>query len=106
VSVGDTVSRGSARSIAEFHITEALDQCAELLLRHGGHAAAAGFTVENQNLPLLAHKLKILAAEKLSDKTLEPTLSIDIEVGLGELDRQLYEALAQLEPFGYANPEP
>ena len=106
VSVGDTVSRGSARSIEEFHITEALDQCAELLLRHGGHAAAAGFTVENQNLPLLAHKLKTLAAEKLSDKTLEPTLSIDIEVGLGELDRQLYDALAQLEPFGYANPEP
>jgi single-stranded-DNA-specific exonuclease len=106
VSVGDTFSRGSARSITEFHITEALDQCEELLLRHGGHAAAAGFTVENQNLPLLAHKLKALAAEKLCDQALQPILSIDTEVGLGELDRQFYDSLAQLEPFGYANPEP
>jgi single-stranded-DNA-specific exonuclease len=106
VHVGETTSRGSARSIAEFHITEALDQCDELLVRHGGHAAAAGFTVRNQDLPLLAQHLQALAAEALADKVLRPTLSIDAEVGLGELNRQLYDWLAQLEPFGYANPVP
>lgn len=106
VHVGETTSRGSARSIAEFHITDALDQCNDLLMRHGGHAAAAGFTVRNQDLPLLAQQLKALAAEALADKELRPTLFIDVEVGLGELNRRLYDWLARLEPFGYANPVP
>jgi single-stranded-DNA-specific exonuclease len=106
VHVGETFSRGSARSIPEFHITEALDQCSDLLIRHGGHAAAAGFTVRSQDLPLLAQRLRALAAEALADKTLQPTLFIDAEVGLGELNRQMYDWLARLEPFGYANPVP
>jgi single-stranded-DNA-specific exonuclease len=106
VHVGETHSRGSARSIPEFHITEALDQCTDLLVRHGGHAAAAGFTVRNQELPVLAQRLKELAAEALADQVLQPTLSIDAEVGLGELSRQLYDWLVRLEPFGYANRAP
>ena len=106
VSIGETVSRGSARSIPEFHITEALDQCRDLLIRHGGHAAAAGFTVRNDYLPRLAQRLKGLAYEKLADKTLQKTLPIDAQIGLGELNQRLYEGLAKLEPFGYANPAP
>lgn len=106
VHVGETFSRGSARSIAEFHITEALDQCTDLLVRHGGHAAAAGFTVRNEDLPHLAQRLKTLATEALTDKVLQPTLLIDVEVGLGELNRRLYDWLARMEPFGYANPVP
>src|SRR4030095_15440461 len=47
---GPEETRGSCRSIPEFHITDALDQCKDLLVRHGGHAAAAGFTVKNENL--------------------------------------------------------
>jgi single-stranded-DNA-specific exonuclease len=106
VSIGETHSRGSARSIAEFHITDALDECSELLVRHGGHAAAAGFTVHTENLPLLAERLKELAAEKLAGKRLQPTLLIDAEVGLGELDLRLHEWIERLEPFGYANRAP
>ena len=49
-SKGAEETRGSCRSIREFHITDALDQCADLLVRHGGHAAAAGFTVRNEKL--------------------------------------------------------
>jgi single-stranded-DNA-specific exonuclease len=106
VHVGEEYSRGSARSIAEFHITEALDQCTDLLVRHGGHAAAAGFTVRNEDLPRLAQRLRDMAAEALADQVLQPTLLIDVEVGLGELNRRLYDWLARLEPFGYANPRP
>jgi single-stranded-DNA-specific exonuclease len=106
VHVGEEFSRGSARSIAEFHITEALDQCTDLLVRHGGHAAAAGFTVRNENLIHLAQRLRDMAAEALADQVLQPTLLIDVEVGLGELNRRLYDWLARLEPFGYANPRP
>ena len=50
-------TRGSCRSIPEFHITDALDQCKDILVRHGGHAAAAGFTVKNENLPELVSRL-------------------------------------------------
>jgi single-stranded-DNA-specific exonuclease len=58
-------TRGSCRSIPEFHITDALDQCADLLVRHGGHAAAAGFTVENDKLDELVSRLKDIAREQL-----------------------------------------
>jgi single-stranded-DNA-specific exonuclease len=106
VSIGDTTSRGSARSIPEFHITDALDQCQDLLVRHGGHAAAAGFTIRNENLAALSQKLTSMANEVLADKVLRPTLLIDAQVGLGELNRRLYDSLTKLEPFGYANPSP
>jgi single-stranded-DNA-specific exonuclease len=106
VHIGETESRGSARSIPEFHITDALDACSELLVRHGGHAAAAGFTVENGNLMVLAGRLKAMAEDTLAGQDLRPTLLIDTKVGLGELNRDLYDWLQRLQPFGYDNPVP
>ena len=60
---GEEFTRASCRSIPEFHITHALEQCADLLVQFGGHAAAAGFTVENKNLELLNDRLITLAEE-------------------------------------------
>ena len=54
---GEAESRASCRSIPEFNITRALDECADLLLRHGGHAMAAGFTVQNSNIDVLRQEL-------------------------------------------------
>ncbi len=51
-------ARGSCRSIAGFHITEALDECAELFSKHGGHAAAAGFTLPSERVPELQTRLR------------------------------------------------
>ncbi len=102
---GAEETRGSCRSIPEFHITEALDQCADLLVRHGGHAAAAGFTVKNENLPELVSRLKTIAAEKLSNEDLRPTVTADAEVSLVDIRPELFEnALRYLEPTGYGNP--
>ena len=106
VEVGEETSRGSARSIQEFHITEALDTCADLLIRHGGHAGAGGFTVANQHLDELAARLRALATEQLSDTELVPVLSVDTEVPLCQMSWELQRELAQLEPFGYANRPP
>ena len=106
VELGKELSRGSARSIPEFNITAALDRCADLLERHGGHAAAAGFTVKTENLPALKARLQEIAAEELAEQELVPTLSIDAEVRLDELNWATYELLRQLEPCGYANPTP
>ena len=72
--IGSSESRGSCRSIPEFNITAALDECRELLVRHGGHAAAAGFTVKNENLGELRSRLEAIAAEKLSQLDLAPVL--------------------------------
>jgi single-stranded-DNA-specific exonuclease len=104
-SKGEEETRGSCRSIPEFHITEALDQCADLLVRHGGHAAAAGFTVRNENLPQLVAQLKAIAADQLSTKDLRPTVTADAEVSLTEIRPELFEkCLKYLEPTGYGNP--
>jgi single-stranded-DNA-specific exonuclease len=106
VEVKKKISRGSARSIPEFHITKALDKCNDLLIQHGGHAAAAGFTVANDDLDELAHRLREQAAEQLADVELTPIVSIDAEVELSQMSWDLQRELARLEPCGYANPHP
>lgn len=105
-SKGEDETRGSCRSIPEFHITDALDQCADLLIRHGGHAAAAGFTVKNENIAELVSRLKAIAKEKLSGSELKPTVTADAEVDLSEMRPEVYEkGLKYLEPTGYGNRE-
>ncbi|HEY3476477.1 MAG TPA: single-stranded-DNA-specific exonuclease RecJ [Anaerolineales bacterium] len=101
----DEETRGSCRSIPEFHITDALDQCKDLLVRHGGHAAAAGFTVKNKNLPELVARLKQIAKDQLCTKDLRQTLSADMEVPLSQLTYEVLDHLRFLEPTGYGNPE-
>lgn len=106
VHQGEEESRGSARSISEFNVVAALDQCRDLLVRHGGHAMAAGFTVRNENLPALQARLKQIAESELAQIELMPTLNVDAEASLSEMNLKLAEALAQLAPFGYGNREP
>ena len=103
---GPEQSRGSARSVPGFSIIEALTTCKELFVRFGGHAAAAGFTIDNANLPALEDHLLGLAAETLSDELLQPSITIDAVVDLSNVGWALQEELAQLEPFGQANPQP
>jgi len=103
--IGDEFTRASCRSISEFHITEALDQCADLLEHHGGHAAAAGFTVKNENIYPLSERLKTLANEKLSHLDLKPTLLADMEIPLSDLTPDLLEYLGWMQPTGYGNPQ-
>ncbi|GJQ52580.1 MAG: single-stranded-DNA-specific exonuclease RecJ [Anaerolineaceae bacterium] len=100
---GAEETRGSCRSIPEFHITDALDQCKNLLVRHGGHAAAAGFTVKNENLPELIMRLKAIAKEQLDGKDLRQTLSADMETSLADMNFEVLKHLAYLEPTGYGN---
>ena len=104
--VGERVTRGSARSIPEFHITRALDRCQGLLERYGGHAGAAGFTVRNENLGQLLQRLQDVVASELSDVELVPALAVDVEVDLADLTWELEGQLAELEPHGYENPQP
>ena len=106
VEVGQEESRGSCRSIPEFHNTRALDRCQDLLVRHGGHAAAAGFTIETGNLDLLRERLQAIAAEELSGAELQPVLEIDQELPLEEVGWATHDLLGMLEPTGMGNPQP
>lgn len=106
VEVGDEISTGSCRSIPDFHIAQALDECEDLLDHYGGHAAAAGFSVKNAKLDELAVRLREIANDKLAGAELEPLLRIDAEVELGEMTWDLAKALSRLEPCGQKNPQP
>jgi single-stranded-DNA-specific exonuclease len=103
--MGAQFTRGSCRSIPEFHITEALDMCQDLLTHHGGHAAAAGFTVKNENLDKLVERLKAIAEEKLKREDLTPMMTADAEIPLSQLTPDLLPYLELLEPTGVENPK-
>jgi single-stranded-DNA-specific exonuclease len=104
--IGETCTRASCRSISEFHITEALDQCADLMERHGGHSMAAGFTIRNEHLPELRRRLNTIAQQKLGGMELRPTLRADLEIPLSALQPGLLlPYLDRLQPTGMGNPE-
>ncbi len=74
-------------------------------MHHGGHAAAAGFTVLNENVPQLIERLQHIAEEKLGGLDLRPVLKADLEIPLSELHPDLLKELAWLQPTGQGNPE-
>lgn len=103
---GPEESRGSCRSIPEFHITKALDQVEDILVRHGGHRQAAGFTLKNEHLEEFQERMTAIASEQLDGKELAPKLDIDAELELSDVDWALCENLDQLQPTGEKNATP
>jgi single-stranded-DNA-specific exonuclease len=106
IKVGEKISSGSCRSIPEFNIILALNQCHRLFYHFGGHSQAAGFTLPTRNLPRLKEHLSELAAAQLEGITLRPQLDIEAEVSLAELAGDTYQSIQQLAPFGAGNPVP
>jgi len=106
VRVSKTTSSGSCRSIPEFNIILALNQCSSLFTQFGGHAQAAGFVMPSRNLPQLHKTLSDLAETQLAGVDLRPRLDIDAEVSLPDLAGDMFQAIQQLAPFGQGNPSP
>lgn len=107
VEEGETESRGSARSIPEFDISAALDEVSTMLVRHGGHSRAAGFTIRTELLPDFGVALRTIAARELSQHpALRPTLEIDAAISLAEANWSLHSQFARLEPTGQENTQP
>jgi len=101
---GKSNTRASCRSIPEFHITNALDLCNDLLLQHGGHAMAAGFTVENDKWDLLIERLTLIAKSELEIENIKPYLNADIEIPLHKIPKNILIELDRMEPIGAENP--
>jgi len=105
-NTGPEFTTASCRSIPEFNLISALDQCKDLFVRYGGHPLAAGFTIANENLPELRNRLTALAKEQLKNLDLRPSISIDAIVSLDQLNAGFYSELEKLEPTGSQNPAP
>ena len=100
------IGKGSGRSIAAFHLYDALVACRELLVGFGGHEHAAGLRIHREQVPRFEESLNRLAREQLTRVDCTPLLPIDAEVRLQEIDEPLLQFIEQLEPFGEGNPQP
>ena len=96
--------RGSGRSIAGFDLAAALRECDDLLVKHGGHAMAAGLSIAPDKIDLLRQRLNELARRALKPEDLQPPLRIDAEVGLDEMNFETLGELDRLKPTGQGNP--
>jgi single-stranded-DNA-specific exonuclease len=106
VAIRNGEARGSCRSVKGFHITDALDQCADLLSKHGGHAAAAGFTLPAERVADLSQRLREIAGKAQPPGGWRRVIKADAEIPLGDLDFKALRELSQLEPHGIDNPRP
>ena len=97
---------GSGRSIEEFHLKEALDECADTLVAHGGHNKAAGLTLTEDKLEAFKKKFEEVADRRLQGVELKPTRELSACIGETDLTEQLVQDLKAFEPFGEGFPEP
>jgi single-stranded-DNA-specific exonuclease len=100
------VGKGSGRSVGAFDLHAALMACDDLLIKHGGHRAAAGLTIAAERIPAFAQRFNDLARAQLTAADLVPQLRTDLELPLDEADELFERSLRHLEPFGVGNPGP
>jgi single-stranded-DNA-specific exonuclease len=98
--------RGSARGIPEFHVFEALEFAKDLLLKHGGHRAAGGFSLMAENLAAFRQRLSDFAHTCLEPQHLKPLVTIDAKLALSDITLDLYHQMDALHPCGMGNPDP
>ncbi len=102
---GDVVA-GSARSVAGFNLYEAVHACREHLLGYGGHFAAAGMTMLEENVHAFSNKFEAIVAETIAEESLCPEIIIDAEINFDEINQIFFNIIQQMEPFGPGNMRP
>ena len=99
------IYKGSCRSIADYDIVEALNQCSDLLDNFGGHPMAAGLSIKEENITAFNKAINEHAINTIT-KSLTPSILIDYELNLSEINNRFLNFLNYLEPFGPGNPKP
>jgi single-stranded-DNA-specific exonuclease len=106
IAIDGEEGKGSCRSISAVHIAEALDECDDLLMKHGGHAMAAGFSIAREKIADFTERLDQIVRRRLGGVRPVPTLRVDAEIEPEALTARLALELASLEPCGMGNPRP
>jgi len=106
IALADGLGKGSARAIAGFHLYRALQSCAAHLKGFGGHACAAGLTIDEENVSAFATAFEQVAREVLTEEDLLPRILHDGEILFEEITEAKVRELVVLAPFGAGNPEP
>jgi len=106
IALAEGKGKGSGRSIPRFNLHKAFTECSPHLSQFGGHAYAAGLSIEEENVAAFRDAMNQVAARILSDDDMIPELTLDAELNISEIDRTLDAAIRKLEPFGAGNPSP
>jgi len=106
IALEDGVGKGSGRSIPGFDLHSALVDCSDLLLRFGGHRAAAGITIATDQVGAFTHRFDQVVRARLTLDELVPVLRVDAEIELDQDTLDLETTLRHFEPFGVGNPAP
>ncbi|MEZ0609221.1 single-stranded-DNA-specific exonuclease RecJ [Fibrella sp. WM1] len=97
---------GSARSVAEFDVYEAIEACSELLEQFGGHTFAAGLTLPIENVDAFRQRFEEVVSARIRDEQLIPRVEIDIPLDFSEINGKFYRIMRQMSPFGPHNMSP
>ena len=106
LAINGDEATGSGRCIDGMNLANSLVACTDLLVRHGGHAAAAGLTIETKNIPEFKKFFDAYASKQLTAEELQPKLDLEFETHLSLLTLDTLKELEQFEPFGQENPSP
>jgi single-stranded-DNA-specific exonuclease len=106
IALRDGVGRGSGRSIPRFYLFDNLRRCPDVFRSFGGHRYACGLVIEEGRIPEFREAINAVARESLAAEDLVPSVTVDAELELEELDGPALEELELLEPFGPGNPRP
>jgi single-stranded-DNA-specific exonuclease len=106
LAINGDEATGSGRCIDGMNLADSLVNCTELLVKHGGHAAAAGLTIKAKNIPKFKIAFNEYACEHLAEEALQPKLDLEFETRLSLLTLDTLKELEQFEPFGKDNPSP
>ena len=106
LAINGDKATGSGRCIKGMNLANSLVACTDLLVKHGGHAAAAGLTIETRNIPRFKDAFNEYAAEHLTAEELQPKLDLEFETHLSLLTLDTLRELERFEPFGQENPSP
>ena len=102
----DDIISGSARSVSDFDIYTAIDSCRDLLTNFGGHKFAAGLSMHLKDLPEFKRRFEAYVAAHIKPEQQCPTLDVEAEVELSDMNWKMYKILQCLEPFGPGNERP
>ncbi|MEZ5081876.1 MAG: single-stranded-DNA-specific exonuclease RecJ [Bacteroidales bacterium] len=97
---------GSARSVKDFDIYDAVDACSDLLEHFGGHKYAAGLSLKPENLELFKKRFEEYVSRNISENMMRPEIEIDLEICLNDISKKFFRILKQFAPFGPGNMSP